>query len=472
MKRPPRRGDFSRGRDRRTEHVQPAFSGARGGVAPAREVAFELLLKLAASDAHSDELLRLRQVNALSAQDRNLATTLVMGTLRWQMGLDAVVRPLLARPDQNVAEPALVALRLGAFQLLHLDRVPAHAVLNDSVELVKQTEEYGAAGMVNAVLRKIAAMPKGAGRDAAAAHPAWMVERWRRFYGDAAAQAICNYDQYASPMALRVEDPFAAQEMEIEGVECAAGELLAGAVRVVKGDVTRTVPFGQGRAWMQDEGSQLVAEMAAAAMPETPGAARILDACAAPGGKTAILAERLAKAKITAMEVRPRRLEAMRRNLKAHAKQVECVEGDATALKEGADYDLILCDAPCSGTGTMGRNPEIRWRVDEAELQRQQARQIEILEGAARAVRRGGRVVYSTCSLEPEENEDVVRAVVAETELRVVPAGEVMDRMSAAGLFATGGEEIVRGAVTDGFLRTLPGVQPCDGFFLAVLERV
>ena len=120
----------------------------------------------------------------------------------------------------------------------------------------------------------------------------------------------------------------------------------------------------------------------------------------------------------------------------------------------------------------MGRNPEIKWRVNEAELQRQQARQMEILKGTARALRRGGRVVYSTCSLEPEENEDVVRAVVAETGLRVVPVGEVLDRMSSAGLFGDGGEEIVRGAVTDGFLRTLPGVQPCDGFFVAVLERV
>lgn len=468
MNRPPRRGDAGRRRDGKAVREQRAAAGPRGGIAPARQVAFELLQRVAASDAHSDELLRLRQVNALSAQDRNLATTLVMGTLRWQMALDAVVRPLLARPDQELAGPVLTALRLGAFQLLHLDRVPAHAVLNDSVELVKQTEERGAAGMVNAVLRKIAAMPKGAGRDAIAAHAAWMVERWRKFYGDEPAEAICGYDQRAGAVALRLEDPFAAQELEIEGVECVAGELLADAARVVKGDVTRTAIFGQGHVRMQDEGSQLVAEMAAAAVPD---AVKVLDACAAPGGKTAILAERLVKAKITAMEVRPRRLEAMRRNLKAYAKQVECVEGDATAVEAGAGWDLILCDAPCSGTGTMARNPEIKWRVNAAELERQQARQKAILKSAAGAVRPGGRVVYSTCSLEPEENEDVVRAVVAETGLRVVPVGEVLDGMSAEGVFATGGEEIVRGAVTDGFLRTLPGVQPCDGFFVAVLER-
>ena len=438
-------------------------------IAPARLVAFELLQRVAASDGHSDELLRCRQVNALSAQDRNLTTTMVMGTLRWQMALDAVVRPLLARPEQELALPVLTALRLGAFQLLHLDRVPAHAVLNDSVELVKQTEERGAAGMVNALLRKIAAMPKGTGQDAETAHPAWMVERWRRFYGTEAVKTICNYNQHESTAALRLEDPFALQELEIEGVECASGELLAGAARVVKGDVTRTGTFQRGRARMQDEGSQLVAEIAAAAMPE---ALKVLDACAAPGGKTAILAERLTKARITAMEVRPRRLEAMRRNLKAYAKQVACVQGDATTLKDGADYDLILCDAPCSGTGTMARNPEIRWRVDAAEVQRQQARQKAILKSAAGAVRAGGRVVYSTCSLEPEENEDVVRAVVAEAELRVVSVDQVLDQMSEARMFAEGGEEMVRHAVTDGFLRTLPGVHPCDGFFVAVLERV
>lgn len=441
----------------------------QAAVAPARQVAFGLLQRMVAGDAHSDELLRSRQVDALSAQDRNLATTLVMGTLRWQVALDAVVRPLLARPSQKLSEPVLTALRLGAFQLLHLDRVPAHAVLNDSVELVKQSSEPGAAGMVNAVLRKVAAMPKAIEHDAEAAHPLWMVERWRRFYGDEAVCAICSYDQQAAAVTLRLEDPFAAQELEIGGVECAPGELLADALRVVKGDVTRTDTFRQGRVRVQDEGSQLVAEIAAAAMPD---AERVLDACAAPGGKTVILAERLSQATITAMEMRPRRLEAMRKHLKLHAKQVQCVEGDATALKSGADYDLILCDAPCSGTGTMARNPEIRWRVDASEIARQQARQMAILAAAAGALRPGGRVVYSTCSLEPEENEDVVRMVAGKSDLRVVPVDEVLYRMSAAGRFIPGGEQIVRLSVTNGFLRTLPGVHPCDGFFVAVLERV
>lgn len=456
MNRPPRRGVVGEGRN--------------AAIARARQVAFELLQQVAASDAHSDELLRSRQVDALCAQDRNLTTTLVMGTLRWQMALDVVVRPLLARPQQKLAEPVLTALRLGTFQLLHLDRVPAHAVLSDSVELVKQSKERGAAGMVNAVLRKIATMPRMVEWNAEAAHPAWMVERWRRFYGDEAVRAICNYDQQAGAVALRLEDKLAAQELESDGLECAPGELVADALRVLRGDVTRTDTFRQGRARVQDEGSQLVAEIAAAAMPS--GAARVLDACAAPGGKAAILAERVSGVKIEAMDVSPRRLEAMRRNLARHGDRVDCLRGDAKALQDGAGYDLILCDAPCSGTGTMARNPEIRWRVDEAGLKRQQTRQRAILKAAAGAVRPGGRVLYSTCSLEPEENEDVVRAVVAETGLRAVPMTEVLDRMSAAGLLAAGGEEIVRSAVTDRFLRTLPGLHPCDGFFVAVLERV
>ncbi len=437
-------------------------------IAAARRVAFDLLQRVATSDAHSDELLRTMRVNALSAQDRNLVTTLVLGTLRWQLALDEILVRFLARPDQRLAEPVRAALRLGAFQLLHLDRVPPHAVLNDSVEMVKQSSEPGAAGMVNAVLRKVMHMPRGAAMDAAAAHPAWMVARWRRHFGADAARAICEYDQQPSPVALRLLDAAVADELASEGVECAPAEWLTGACRVLRGDVARTQAFAEGRVRVQDEGSQLVAELAAAAMPE---AQEVLDACAAPGGKTAVLAERLPQARIRALEISERRREQMSRNLKAYAGRVECVAGDAAALAPEPAYDLILCDAPCSGTGTMARNPEIRLRVYPEDLARQQARQIAILRGVAGALRPGGRVVYATCSLEPEENEDVVRAVAAGAGLRVVPMEPLVDRLGADGVLTEPGRGNVRTAVTNETLRTLPGVHPCDGFFAAVLER-
>src|ERR1700723_579251 len=156
-------------------------------IAPARHFSYRILQQIATSDAHSDELLRMPEVDALSAQDRNLTTTLVVGTLRWQLALDARIQALLARPNAKLSIEAATALRMGAYQLVHLDRVPAHAVINDSVELVKQSPQSGAAGMVNAVLRKIAAQgkfqPPAALRSAkqiaaAWAHPEWMVERW------------------------------------------------------------------------------------------------------------------------------------------------------------------------------------------------------------------------------------------------------------------------------------------------------
>jgi 16S rRNA (cytosine967-C5)-methyltransferase len=441
-------------------------------IAPARRVAFDLLQRIAVTDAHSDELLRTMKVNALAAQDRNLVTTLVLGTLRWQLALDQILLKFLTRPDQRLSEPVRAALRMGAFQLLHLDRVPPHAVLNDSVELVKLSNEAHASGLVNAVLRKVMHMPRGAGMDAMAAHPAWLVARWRRHFGAEAAQAICEYDQQASPVALRVQSENLAEELAGEGVECAPGEWLSDACRVLRGDVARTRAFAEGRVRVQDEGSQLVAELAAAAMPE---AQQVLDACAAPGGKTAVLAERLPQARIRALEISERRREQMRRNLKAYEGRVDCVAGDASALGAGSalepGYDLILCDAPCSGTGTMARNPEIRLRVYPEDLARQQARQVAILRGAAGALRPGGRVVYATCSLEPEENEDVVRAVAARMGLRVVEMAPLVEQLAANGVLTARGRENVLAAITNDQMRTLPGVHPCDGFFAAVLER-
>src|SRR5690348_3651810 len=251
-------------------------------IAPARAAAFEILLKVATSDAHSDELLRGRNVDALSAQDRALATTLVLGTLRWQMKLDNRIRPLLARPEAKLAPAVETALRLGAFQLLYLDRIPAHAAIGESVELTKQAGETYAAGMVNAVLRKLARLPRVCEQSGespeAFAHPRWMVERWAHFYGREAARAICAYNQQPATVCLRLIHPEAERSLADEGVEVAPGEFLTAARRIVRGDVVRSEAFRRGWVRIQDEGSQLVAELAGRG-------ASILDTCAAPGGK-------------------------------------------------------------------------------------------------------------------------------------------------------------------------------------------
>lgn len=444
-------------------------------IAPARAAAFQILLKVSSTDAHSDDLLRGPQVDALSAQDRALATTLVLGTLRWQLKLDQQIHPLLARPSAKLALAIETALRLGAYQLLYLDRIPAHAAIGESVELAKQAGETFASGMVNAVLRKLARMPREAESisagtaaqiAAAYAHPQWMVKRWARVYGIETAAAICRSDQEPAVTHLRLLHPDAEQSLAKEGVELEPGEFLASARRVVSGDVQRSAAFQKGWIRIQDEGSQLVAELAGHGR-------KILDTCAAPGGKTAILAERNPEAKITAYDASRRRLDAMRRLFNADADRIHFEVQDATMSNLHAEYDLILCDVPCTGTGTIGRNPEIRFRVNEEEIARQQARQRTILTRSLSGLAPGGRLLYSTCSLEAEESEGVVKESLAQQPgFHIVPLEGEVERLQREGiLHAEGAAKLRDSELRHGFLRTIPGIDMCDGFYAALLER-
>lgn len=437
-------------------------------IAPARSAAFEILLRVETTDAHSDELLRSREVDALSVQDRALVTTLVMGTLRWQMKLDAEIRTLLSRPEAKLAPTVQTALRLGAFQLQNLDRIPAHAAIGESVELAKRAGESFAAGMVNAVLRKLARTPRaGSGRQTIAdqfAHPRWLVERWSRFYGNDITRGICAFDQEPAGISLRLVHPEAERSLADGGVELIPGEFLAAARRVVRGDVVRSEAFRRGWVRIQDEGSQLVAELA--------GRGRnILDTCAAPGGKTAILAERNPESAIAAFDVSKRRLDGMRRS--ASGESITFAVRDATTMRLRPEYDLILCDVPCTGTGTIGRNPEIRFRVNDEEIARQRERQVAILSRGLEGLAPGGRMIYSTCSLEPEENEAVVSEVSASSHgFEIVSLEDDIARLERErSIDAQGAEKLREAAMSDGFLRTLPGVHGCDGFFAALIAR-
>jgi 16S rRNA (cytosine967-C5)-methyltransferase len=440
----------------------PTASAAESAakISPARAAAFEILALVGANKGHSDELLHSPRTEELSPEDRNLATALVMGVLRWQIALDARIAKLLARPDQRLAEPVALALRMGAFQLLHMDRIPAHAVLNESVELCRAAEQPHAAGMVNAVLRKLATAQKPGNRiiesPAALAerlgHPLWLVERWVANYGRDAAIAICEYDQ-REPHAGTLFPALASETAE-----------------------PPTAAHPSHSAPQMDDGSRLVAELAAA-LPSTSGPApRIWDCCAAPGGKTLMLALRLPAADVLATDVSSKRLAHTTARLRryAYAARVRTEVADAAALPSSPDtFDLILCDVPCTGTGTLARNPEIRHILRAEELARQSARQRGILAGATRRLAPGGRLVYSTCSLEPEENERVVEAVASTAGLRIVPIEPLLAGLAASGILdADLSEHLTTSAIRDGALRTLPGIHPCDGFFAVVLERI
>jgi 16S rRNA (cytosine967-C5)-methyltransferase len=408
-------------------------------ISPARAVAFEILGLVGEGRGNSDDLLHGHRSAALSPEDRNLATALVLGVLRWQIALDARIRPLLQRPDQRLAEPVAIALRLGAFQLLHLDRIPPHAALSESVELCRASGNPHAAGMVNAILRKIASAPEPGRRlhESTSAlaerlgHPQWLVERWVAAYGRQTALKICEAGQREPGERMLFAETSDAALPQI------------------------------------DDGSRLVAELAAWAVPQ---AARVWDACAAPGGKTLILAHRLMNADILATDVSPRRLDLMMKRLERYpyAANVRCEAGDATELSgDSGMFDLILCDVPCSGTGTLARNPEIRHRLTQPDLQRHATRQRGILRAALSRLAPGGSLLYSTCSLESEECEQVVESVVAETSARVMPIEPVLEGLASEGIL----REPLRGAVRDGALRTLPGMHAGDGFFAARLSR-
>jgi 16S rRNA (cytosine967-C5)-methyltransferase len=406
-------------------------------ISPARAAAFEILERVALTDAHSDDLLHSSRLTDLSQADRNLATTLVLGVLRWQIALDALIQPLLSRPDIELQSAVSTAIRLGAFQLRYLDRIPAHAALSESVELVRHAGAPHASGMVNAILRKLTRsepprIPLVETTNALAvrlSHPTWLVTRWQKNYGRNAAIAICEYDQQPPEQGTLFSQPEEETENQLPRM---------------------------------DDGSRLVAELAAASHSSPK---RIWDACAAPGGKTLILAHRHPQADLLATDISPRRLRALEARLKPTAPQVRTAVGDAVNLPaDEAAFDLILCDVPCSGTGTLGRNPELKLRLQPADLTRQAVRQREILHTALSGLAPGGRLLYSTCSLEPEENEQVIAAALARAPkgIQQAPLDPVLASLNLP----------TQNLLREGCLRTLPGNGfRGDGFFAALFIR-
>jgi 16S rRNA (cytosine967-C5)-methyltransferase len=448
----------------------PVTATITGTVAPARAVAAHILLMVERGTAHSDDLLHTPRAAALSRQDRDLMTQLVLGTLRWERVLDREIAARLTKPDAEMHFGVIVALRLGAYQLLFLDRIPAHAAIGESVELAKQADGQYAAGMVNAVLRRMG-REQDAGtvtdRTPEAAHPEWMVARWQARFGVEATSLLCAYDQVPAPITLRLLDERAEASLASAGVVLAPGEFLGQARRVLSGDINGSAALASGWARIQDEASQLVAELASRAAGK-----EVLDTCAAPGGKTAILLERLPDANVTAMDLSETRLRMMRRRMPGE-ERLRTVAGDAAALPAEPAYDAILCDVPCSGTGTLARNPEIRHRLQPESFSRRHQRQIAILSASLAALKPGGRLVYSTCSLEPEEDEQVVEEVLSNLDGYTLPRMEdELSTLAAAGVVHIDGLAHLRSTALSGpYLRTIPGVHGCDGFFAAIIVR-
>ena len=442
-------------------------------ISPARVAAFDILLRVERENSYTAELLHGSRYAELSVADHGLATELVMGVLRWRSLLDSRIAERSSQKLSRLDPEVLTALRIAAYQLLFLDRVPERAAVHESVELVKRAKKRSAVPFVNAVLRKLAGNERNLG-DAFdfpkantfselaeySAHPPWLVERWIREYGFEATRQVCAYDQRIPETSISAINADIANELRSHKIQLSPGHLLTSAYRVIGGDLTGTRAFREGRVAIQDEGSQLVSLLVGQG-------SNILDCCAAPGSKTRALAARNPDASIVAMDLHPHRARMLRKLVAAP--NVQVIAADARKLPVVALFDRVLADVPCSGTGTFARNPEIKWRLKLEDLTDLQTRQVAILQSAMRRVSPGGRIVYSTCSLETEENAVVVERVVsADRSFRLIDSRLELEQLHSRGeLLWENIDSLTRGP----YLRTIPGVHPCDGFFAAILQK-
>jgi 16S rRNA (cytosine967-C5)-methyltransferase len=446
--------------------------------APARTAAFHALR--AVRDRQSDlpgALARSRE-RLRDERDRALAAEIVAGTLRWQRSLDHLIEHYARRPLRRLDGEVVVILQLSLYQLLHLDRVPAAAVVDDAVDLTRAARKPSATGFVNAVLRSVLrgrhALPLPArpadpsDRGAALrylgvthSHPEWLVGRWLDRHGLAAAERWVQFNNTAPPLTVRANRLRATREgiratLDRDDIECEPTRFAPDGLVITSGNPLRA-PL-DGTFVVQDEASQIV-PLAVGARPGE----RVLDLCASPGGKsTAMLADMRDTGILMASDVRPRRVTLLRETLRlsgarhAHIAQVPT----AGPLPFAAVFDRVLVDAPCSGLGTIRRDPDIRWRRVEADLPVLAADQRTLLARAAAVVRAGGRLVYATCSSEPEENEQVVERFLETTrdfvlvDLREEPSAIPATLLDSRGL-----------------LRTLPFEHGLEAFFAAVLVR-
>jgi 16S rRNA (cytosine967-C5)-methyltransferase len=448
-------------------------------VSPARAAAFEILQRVEREQSYAGELLHSVRFDKLSPADHGLATELVMGVLRWRSWLDQQLAAASSQNLERLDEEVLSALRLGVYQLKFLSRVPVRAAIFESVELVKAARKRSAAAFVNAVLRKMAGASATASAEPAAdmfaeiekssdaialarnsAHPEWLVARWVERYGIETTRQMCLADQHPPATCIHVYDRQGLDELTRDGVKLGPSRLLSAAQIVLAGDITRTEAYQRGHVAIQDAGSQLVALLVGQGKT-------ILDCCAAPGGKTALLARRNPHALVVASELHPHRARLLRDLVRLP--NVRIVAGDARQVPFSRSFDRILADVPCSGTGTLARNPEIKLRLKPADLGDLQKRQTAILKSALAQLAAGGRLVYSTCSMEREENEAVVEQVLDE-----LPGFSIVDCRSELERLQQEGELSVDGIKTllDGpYLRTIPGIHACDGFFAAIVSK-
>ena len=433
-------------------------------VSVARRSAFEVLRRVETESAFASVLLAKLDAQ-MREDDRALCHELVLGVLRRKLWLDCILEHFAERSCEKLDLSVRLALELGLYQLRFLTRVPPSAAVNESVNLVRGAREKSAAGFVNAVLRRATREPE---YDPASAitdpverlsietsHPQWLVKRWIDAFSFETASEFARANNNTPPATFRLtarahRDQVIAQLSS--AAELVASRISPDAWRVKGGSALLRTLSDQGMIYMQDEASQMLAHVVDA----QPGD-RVLDVTAAPGSKATHIATLAPQANVIAGDIHLHRAKTMARLAAKQDASISVILHDATnALPFPSDsFERVLLDAPCSGTGTLRRNPEIRYRLKPEDIMQLSGQQRTMLSHVARVVRHGGRLIYSTCSAEREENELVVEEFLA-----------------AHSEFITADPSAPKELLTrEGYVRTWPHRDGCDGFFIACFER-
>jgi 16S rRNA (cytosine967-C5)-methyltransferase len=437
-------------------------------VSPARKAAFEILQKIEGERAFSAILLPAYEEN-LKLEDRALCHALVLGVLRNQFLLDFLVEHFSGKKIEKLDLAVKIALRIGLFQLRTMEKIPPRAAVNESVNLVYLAKKRSAAGFVNAVLRK-------SERDAnfnlldkienpleklsiETSHPIWLLEKWRRQFGFEEAEKLAKTNNQQPPTAFRLTNQAGEavlQELQTADANLEKSKIADNAFRVSGATQAVRKLVSENKIYLQDEASQLVGETVNLKPEEN-----FLDVCAAPGSKTTLVSSKFkvqsSKSLLVAGDFTVPRIRILRETVdKFGSCEIEIVRYDARKLPFADEsFDAVLVDAPCSGTGTIRHNPEIRYHLRETDFAELSELQYAILTSAARLLKKNGHLVYSTCSLEPEENEAVIDSFLAKN-----PNFKIIAKNLPA-----------RFLTEKGFGKTFPPRDDADGFFIANLHR-
>lgn len=390
-----------------------------------RELALEALLSVERGGAYSNLLINqlLTKHQGIEVRDRALLTEIVYGTIQHQRWIDFHLAPFLSKGIDKLDDWVKQLLRLSMYQLLFLDRVPSRAVVHESVELAKKRGHRGISGMVNGVLRNQLRSAKPSIEEIVdpverlairTSHPTWLVQRWVKQFGYETAERICTENNLPAKVSIRV-NPLKATKAEVqqlleeEGYQMEAIEGVETALRLVEGqgNLAHTKAYQDGLFTIQGESSMHITPL----LHPQPGM-KVLDACAAPGGKTTHIAEYMQnEGKIIANDLHPHKQRLIDQQLqRLGITNVETMVRDARKLAEQFrdEFDRILIDAPCSGFGVIRRKPDLKWSKTEADISQIARVQLDILEALAPLLKKDGCLVYSTCTMEKEENEAVI----------------------------------------------------------------